>query len=297
VELADVEAFLVLAEELHFARTGERMHVSPGRVSQRIQALEREVGGTLFVRTSRRVALTPLGKQLRDELVPAYAQLHAALGHARDAARSPGGLLRIGFTATTGGPGLDRLVTVYEQRRPGSRVALHELPLVDPVVPLRSGEIDVLVNWLVLDDLDLTLGPKIGEYPRVLAVAAGHPLAGRESVPAEVLADYPVTNWSATPIPASILRAIVPERTPSGRPVPVCPTPVRTIGEGASLIARGHAVHPTVATMAKAFSRDDITLIPIRDLPPLPLGLIWATAHDNARIRAFAAAAQQLTNG
>lgn len=103
----------------------------------------------------------------------------------------------------------------------------------------------------------------------MLAVATGHPLARYESVTAEVLTDYPVTNWSATPLPASILRAIVPEHTPSGRPVPA---PVRTIGEGASLIARGHAVHPTVATMAKAFSRDDTVVIPIRGLPPLPLG-------------------------
>jgi len=45
MELADVEAFLVLAEELHFNRTAERMFVSPARVTQRIQALERDIGG------------------------------------------------------------------------------------------------------------------------------------------------------------------------------------------------------------------------------------------------------------
>jgi hypothetical protein len=50
-------------------------------------------------------------------------------------------------------------------------VSLQEVPLFDSMEPLRSGEIDVMVCWLVLDDPGLTLGPKIAEYPRVLAVA------------------------------------------------------------------------------------------------------------------------------
>ncbi|WP_435876147.1 helix-turn-helix domain-containing protein [Saccharopolyspora shandongensis] len=62
-----VEVLLTLAEELHFGRTAERLHITTGRVSQCIKALECRVGAALFERTSRRVALTPIGPQLGDQ--------------------------------------------------------------------------------------------------------------------------------------------------------------------------------------------------------------------------------------
>lgn len=294
MELADIEAFLTLAEELHFARTAERMHVSPARVSQRIQTLEHELGGSLFVRTSRRVALTPLGAQLRAELAPAYKMFGAALDHARDAAASPSGVLHVGFTATTGTRDLDRLVITFERLHPGCQIVLHEVPIMDQLGPLRAGEIDVLTTWLALDDPDVTLGPSIGEYPWVLAVADDHPLATHESVPAKVLTDYPVANWNATSFPRSTLRGRFLDRTPSDRLIRLHPTPVQTIGESATQIARGHVIHPTISTISHIFASHDITLIPIRDLPPLPLGLTWVTAHENSRIRALATVARQL---
>src|SRR5690606_15884816 len=68
VDLRDIEIFLTLAEELHFGRTAERLHVSTPRVSQSIAQQERRIGAPLFERTSRRVTLTPLGARLRDDL-------------------------------------------------------------------------------------------------------------------------------------------------------------------------------------------------------------------------------------
>lgn len=61
IDTREIEAFLVLAEELHFGRAGERLYVSQSRVSQLLRALERRVGAQLVERTSRRVRLTPLG--------------------------------------------------------------------------------------------------------------------------------------------------------------------------------------------------------------------------------------------
>lgn len=287
IELSDVEAFLVLAEELHFGRTAERTYVSSARVSQRIRTLEREVGGALFTRTSRRVTLTPLGSHLRERLGPAYADLVAALRSTRAAACSPAGELRIGFLATASGSALDRLVSRFERGQRDCRVSLHEVPIFAPLQPLRNGEIDVLVSWLVFGEPDLTMGPTLAAYPRMLAVAADHPLAGEQAVSAEVLGDYPVPNWQYSEA-REIRRAFVPERTPSGRPTLVHPTPVRTVAETSSLVARGQAVHPTVASLEQLLDTDRIVLVPITDMPPLPLGLIWCTAHENARIRALA---------
>ena len=70
LERYELETFLTLAEELHFGRTAERTHVSTARVSQTIKKLERRVGAPLFNRTSRHVELTPIGRQLYDDLTP-----------------------------------------------------------------------------------------------------------------------------------------------------------------------------------------------------------------------------------
>lgn len=66
VELRDIEIFLTLAEELHFGRTAERLHLTHARVSQVIKKQERAIGADLFYRTSRSVRLTPIGEQLRN---------------------------------------------------------------------------------------------------------------------------------------------------------------------------------------------------------------------------------------
>jgi hypothetical protein len=65
MDTAEIEVFLVLAEELHFGRTAERLRMPQPRVSRLVAALEHRTGGVLFERTSRRVRLTPLGEQHR----------------------------------------------------------------------------------------------------------------------------------------------------------------------------------------------------------------------------------------
>ncbi|MGH2885079.1 MAG: LysR family transcriptional regulator, partial [Solirubrobacteraceae bacterium] len=172
MDLPEVEAFLILAEELHFARTAERLLLSPSRVSKLISSLEHEVGGTLFERTTRRVTLTPLGASLAEQLAPGYSQLHSALEAAQRSARAAVGSLRVGFTSTTGGEPLTDLISRFEARYPECEVILREATFLDPYTPLRSGEIDVLVGWLALGEAeaDLIAGPAIDYQERVLGV-------------------------------------------------------------------------------------------------------------------------------
>jgi DNA-binding transcriptional LysR family regulator len=282
--LVHVEAFLTLAEQLHFGRTAERLHLSQPQVSRLIASLEREIGAPLFERTSRRARLTPLGHRLADRMKPAYGQLLAAVHDARTEARQPAGLLRVGFAATAEGQALTQVVEAFEARHPDCRIALCEINVTDLYGPLRRGEIDILISWLILDEPDLTAGPVIDSRSRVLAVASAHPLAGRRSVSVEDLGDEEVAIMPQ--YPAALHDAITPLYTPSGRPVHRTYR-VGTIHETASLVARGRVIHPTIEHMP-LFRRSDIVTIPIRDMPPLPLGPIWCTAHENARIRAFA---------
>ena len=96
IERHEAEAFLTLVEELHFGRAAERMRVSTAQVSQVISKLERQVGVPLFRRTSRRVELTPVGRQLHDELRPAWQGMAAAMRHAIETGRGRRRALRCG---------------------------------------------------------------------------------------------------------------------------------------------------------------------------------------------------------
>jgi DNA-binding transcriptional LysR family regulator len=263
-------------------------------VSRLVAALERRVGGALFERTSRHVRLTPLGTQLRDQISPAYGELHVAIRDARQSAQEPSGRLRVGFTATTEGAALDRLLGAFATRHPDCRVVPHEVAMHDPYRELRAGHIDVLVNWLVVDEPDLTIGPAIDHQDRVLAVAAGHPLASRTSISVEDLAGLGVPELPP-PFPASFAQALVPLTTPSGEPIHRARA-VRTASETFTLAARGEVVHATMTSMITRVGREGIVFLPIIDLPPMPLGLIWCKAHENARIRSLAQVAAAVSS-
>jgi DNA-binding transcriptional LysR family regulator len=290
MDTAEIEVFLTLAEELHFGRTAERLYMPQPKVSRLIARLERRTGGELFDRTTRRVRLTPLGEQLRGQLQPAWAQITAALDAARIAARGVTGLLRVGGSITAGGPALTGLVGEFCARYPDCELTLHTVTAMDPYTPLRRGDVDVLVHYLVLDEPDLTAGPVIEYRDRVLAVGRGHRLAHRESVSVEDLGDEQV-HENAPPFPETLYDAIVPRFTPAGRPIRRT-YPWRTNEDVFTAVARGQIVYPVMSGVA-LFTRPDFVLIPIRDLPALPLGLIWCTAHENARVRALAAIARQ----
>lgn len=284
VELRELRIFLALADELHFGRTAERLGISQPGVSEAVRVLESRLGVKVFDRTSRRVRLTPAGDELKRNLVPALAALDQALAQASELSSAVRGLLRIGFVLTTEGPALSGLIAAFQGRYPGCEVRLQEVETFDAYRALRRGDIDVLCNWLAVDEPDLTAGSAFAHYQRAVAVAPTHSLASNNTVSIEDLADEEVALLPPTTPPA-VYDLIVPPRTPSGRPIRRT-QPVQTINEILSLVARGRIVHPTSSTVP-IFNRDDVALIPIDDLPPLPLGLVWCTSRDNPRIRAL----------
>jgi DNA-binding transcriptional LysR family regulator len=289
MNLGEIEVFLVLSEELHFGRTAERLYLSPSRVSRLLASLEADVGGTLFDRTSRRVEITPLGAHLQAGLRAAMDQLDEALRLARREARGISGSLRIGFTATTMGEALTRLMRAFVDRHSDCEVIQREVPTFDPYGLLREGEIDVLVDWLAGGEPDLTMGPVIDRQPRVLAVADDHPLASRTSVSIEDLGGLPVAHFAG--LPAALAELVIPLVTPSGVDIPRTEE-VSSTNEIFALVALGKIVHPTAESISTVFIEHGIRFVPIHDLPPLELGLIWVSSHENARIRALAETAR-----
>jgi DNA-binding transcriptional LysR family regulator len=83
IELRQLYYFETVSRELHFARAAAALGVAPSTLSHGISRLEREVGGPLFVRTSRRVSLTDSGRRLAASLPSALRRLEGALDEAR----------------------------------------------------------------------------------------------------------------------------------------------------------------------------------------------------------------------
>jgi DNA-binding transcriptional LysR family regulator len=188
-------------------------------------------------------------------------------------------------------PALGRIVAAFRSRPPDCQVILHEVDTWDPYRALRLGDIDVLVNWLALEEPDLTAGPVISLHDRGLVVARNHRLAGRTSVLMEDLAGEQVAQPPPS-YPPALYDAILPPRTPSGRPIARTQV-IRSVSETAAHVAHGRIVHITMAGVP-VFSRDDVAFIPIQDLAPAALGLICKTARHSAKIRALAGAAWAL---
>jgi len=292
IELRELRIFLALADELHFGRTAERLGISQPGVSEAMRALESRLGVKVFDRTSRRVRLTQAGEALKRNLEPALAAMDQALADTSELSVAVRGLLRIGFVLTTEGPALSRLIAEFQARYPACEVRPQEVETFDAYRALRRGDIDVLCNWLAVDEPDLTAGTAFAHYQRALAVAPSHRLAARSTVSVEDLASEEVALLPPT-TPAAVYDLLIPPRTPSGRPIRRT-QPVQTINEILSLVAQGRIVHPT-SSAVPIFDRNDVVLIPIGDLPPLPLGLVWRTSRENPRIRALNQTARAMT--
>ena len=93
MELRHLRYFVTVAEELHFGRAAERLFISQPPLSQQIQQLEREIGVSLFLRTSRSVKLTPAGEIFLRDARQILADVERAVSAAKRAARGEEGWL------------------------------------------------------------------------------------------------------------------------------------------------------------------------------------------------------------
>ncbi|MEV7772924.1 LysR family transcriptional regulator [Kitasatospora sp. NPDC086791] len=287
LERLEIEVFLALAEELHFGRTAERLHLSTGRVSQVVKKLERRIGGPLFERTSRSVRLAPVGRQLADDLVPVVEAMAAALRRAEDAGRGVTGELRVAFLGEWTAPVLLKAVALFGERHPDCRVDVREVQLANSRASLVDGSVDVLIASYPFDGM--ARGPVLLTEQRVLAVAAGHPLAAERSVSIEVLADHPVVQYPAV-TSVTFKRDRTPDHTPAGRPVPRGPSG-GTFSEMLSLVAMGRGVLPVGEHSRRYYPRPDVAYVPIHDAPPIERGPVWREGNTTGRVLAFVRAA------
>ncbi|GLZ50973.1 LysR family transcriptional regulator [Actinomycetospora sp. NBRC 106378] len=196
MELRALRYFVTVAEELHFGRAAERLHIVQPAVSQQVARLERELGVALLDRSSRHVRLTVPGERV----LAAARGVLAAADQVRVAAVDPGMTLRIG-TAPALTDRLERAVEILRREDPAIQTVLVDLPAGDRLAAVRDGRLDVALMRGTQSVAGLTVVP-VWREPLQAVVAVDHPLAGRESVALVEVAVGPLLDLDGGSDPA-----------------------------------------------------------------------------------------------
>jgi LysR family transcriptional activator of glutamate synthase operon len=190
MELRHLDYFVAVAEHGNFTRAAEALHVAQPSLSQQIRALERELGVSLFERTSRRVRLTAAGESLLPHarrVLGAVADARHELAEQREA---PAGPVRLGTTPTVAIHLLPNRLATFTRTYPRIDVHLHEGGARSLETDLVNGAIDLAVVTLPVHHPALKTA-LILEETLLLGVAPDHRFAGRESVALDEAAGEP----------------------------------------------------------------------------------------------------------
>lgn len=200
MEFRQFEAFLAVAEELHFGRAAEKLHMAQPALSRYIRLLERELGTELFERTTRKVRLTPSGEALLEPAKVINVHVDGVKRIARSAQQGEIGSVKVGFAGSTGYSIMSVLAREVSREHPGISLELQPQKYSGEALSmLRDGEIDLGVISSPAPVGISTL--MVRNESLMLALPSDHPLAGREQVGIGELRDqrfiaYPASHGS-----------------------------------------------------------------------------------------------------
>lgn len=191
MDLRHLRCFLAVAEELHFARAAERLHVDQSPLSRTIKELEEELGARLFVRTTRSTQLTRAGRQLLEHVPRVFTALEQARDGVKSAANGFHGQLRIALSDGVTPSRLPALLARCREEDPEVEIRLFEVPLSQQIKGLHDDLYDA--GFSMADDVDdgILVTPA-WEDELMLAVPARHPVLAYKRVPLEEVLRHPL---------------------------------------------------------------------------------------------------------
>jgi DNA-binding transcriptional LysR family regulator len=189
MELRHLRYFRAVAEELHFGRAAERLHIAQPPLSQQIRQLERELGVTLLVRSTRKVELTPAGVAYLQRAVTILDAVEDAGEQAQRIAAGTEGRLAIGCVGSATYSLLPRLVRALREALPGVDVSVRgEMLAPAQITALLAGEIDLALLRPPVEQSGVVV-ETVRRDRLLVALPDGHALAARQQLRIKDLRD------------------------------------------------------------------------------------------------------------
>jgi DNA-binding transcriptional LysR family regulator len=281
LDLRLVEYFVAVAEELHFGRAAERLHIAQPSLSQQIRRLESQLGVMLLERSSRSVRLTDAGEALLREGRKTISQARHAIQTTR-AAGAPG--LTIGFYGSAGSDLLPPALRAFGERHPAVSVSVRELPL-GTIDAILDGDVNVAFTRLKPGQTELEV-KVIATEPRLVALAIAHPLAARKSVTFAELAEESFITNAVVPDHGARPPRWLAEQRRHGLPGRVAAESTGVL-EILTLVAASRGICLVPSAIAHYYPRRDIAYVPIEDAEPALVSLAWRPGALMPSLAAF----------
>jgi DNA-binding transcriptional LysR family regulator len=264
MELRHLRYFIAVAEELHFTRAAERLHIGQPPLSHAIQVLEANIGARLLERTKRWVRLTEAGKLFLADARRILAMAEQAAETARRAERGEAGELRIGFTYSTPlTPLFAEVINRYRQEFPLVTLTLHELATLRQLDAIGQRTLDL--GFIRPPEVSVPAGIKLTrlrEDPLMAVLPTGHPLSAKAAVAIKELEEMPFVMY-----PPDAGTGIYPQIFRLCRAAGFIPRIGQTAGEASTIIGLV-AAGSGVSLLPASFERirmDGVCYRPILD--------------------------------
>ncbi|MBN8765265.1 MAG: LysR family transcriptional regulator [Thiobacillus sp.] len=191
MELRHLRYFIAVAEELHFARAAERLHIEQSPLSRAIKELEHVLSVQLFERTTRSTRLTWAGQVFLEDVRRVFITIDQAKASVKAAATGYRGILRIALSDSVAQPRLAALLARCREEEPDVEIRLFEKPLSQQIKGLRSGLYDA--GFAQSDDVGQGIvAEPVWSDALVVAVPARHPLLAHKRIPLDEVLRYPL---------------------------------------------------------------------------------------------------------
>jgi DNA-binding transcriptional LysR family regulator len=191
IDLRRLRYFVALAEELHFGRAAQRLHLSQPSLTQQVQKLESEVGALLLTRTRRTVALTDAGRAFFERARVVLEEMERAVSSAKASAAGKVGELAIGYAAPADLRIVPRLVPRFREQYPHIRLTLHHLGGARLVEALKDDRVRVAILRAPIDEPGIET-ITVARERLVAVVPEDHPLAHKRRIRFKDLARLPM---------------------------------------------------------------------------------------------------------
>ncbi len=195
-DLRLLRCFVMVADEMHFGRAAKRLALPQSTVSEAVRQLERLMGHPLFVRTTRRVALTALGEAIRPEANRAIEVVGNVYRLGAEGNSSGSRALLLGTAIDIDNGELSTILPHIRRQHPALRIAPRVLRTADQIQSLLEQRLHLGFVWEPPEH-PLLVNYLVGITKLVAVVPFDHPLARRKSIPITELDAQPVIVWSA----------------------------------------------------------------------------------------------------